>query len=346
MEISDDDLDDPADARECPRAHGIFPRIGLRRAAHIHYRVNFRPRPPRPVHPSHLVRLLSLSAIWGASFLFMRVSAPVMGPAWLILTRLTLATLFLAGVALWRRQPLPWRTHWRHFAVLGLFNTALPFWLFAYAAQQATASLLSVLNATAPIWAAVMGALWLRTRLSAKALLGLALGISGVLLLAGVESLHLPAGGGLAIAAGLLAAACYGVATTYTKTAQAIEPFANAHGSLWGATLWMLPLATVSPLPPLPLPLGVMLAVLALGVVCSGVAYLLYFRLVADLGPAPALTVTFLIPVFGILWGCLFLGEQVGWHTAVGGLMVLSGTALVTGLKLPAAWLKRGRHAT
>lgn len=126
----------------------------------------------------------------------------------------------------------------------------------------------------------------------------------------------------------------YGIATTYTKMARSAEPFANAHGSMWAATLLLAPFALHAPaLPGVP-PLHVMLSVVALGVVCSGVAYLLYFRLIADLGAAPALTVTFLIPVFGILWGVIFLGEHMGWHTLVGGLMVLWGTALVTGFSI------------
>jgi drug/metabolite transporter (DMT)-like permease len=285
---------------------------------------------------ANLSRLLLLSAIWGASFLFMRIGAPVLGPSLLIFARVGLAALFLLMMAFHLRKSLAAPRYWKHYLMLGLFNSALPFLLFAYAAQTVSASMLSILNATAPIWAAAIGTVRFKSRPSSRALFGMLLGVAGVGLLAGVETVTLPAGGALAIGAGLAAAFSYGIATTYTKTAQSVEPFANAHGSMWAATLILLPLALQAPaLATLPAP-HVIFSVAALGIVCSGVAYLLYFRLIADIGAAPALTVTFLIPVFGILWGALFLGERVGWHTLAGSLTVLTGTALVTGFSISA----------
>ena len=121
-------------------------------------------------------------------------------------------------------------------------------------------------------------------------------------------------GAGPAIAAALGAACCYAIASTYAKSVAQVEPFANAHGSMWAATLLVFPLLPFAPVAGMP-DIGIAGAVMALGIVCSGIAYLLYFRLVNDLGPAPALTVTFLIPVFGVLWGHLFLDETIGWHT-------------------------------
>lgn len=280
---------------------------------------------------SSLARLLVLSAIWGASFLFMRIGAPVLGPTLLVFARVGLAALFLLAVAVLLGRKMGARGHWRHFLVLGLFNSALPFLLYAYSARTVPASLLSVLNATAPIWAALIAAVWMRNRLEPRAVLGLILGIAGVALLAGVESLRLPDEGGIAIAAALAAAFSYGIATNYAKSAAAVEPFANAYGSMWAATLLLLPLMFATPLPAEPPDPHVIASAVALGVLCSGVAYLLYFRLVADIGPAPALTVTFLVPVFGILWGVLLLGETVGWHTLAGSASVLIGTALATG---------------
>lgn len=286
------------------------------------------------MNSANLVRLLLLSAIWGASFLFLRIGAPVLGPTPLIFARVELAALFLFVVACHWRKPLAVRRHGRHFLILGLFNSALPFLLFAFAAKTISASLLSILNATAPIWAAVIGAAWTRTRLAPKQLLGLLLGISGVGLLAGTETLSLPAGGGLAIVAALAAAFSYGIATTYAKSAPALDPLANAHGSMWAATLLLIPALLISPKPLAVPEIHIIAAVIALGVLCSGVAYLLYFRLIAEIGAAPALTVTFLIPVFGVLWGVLFLDEPVGWPTVLGSLVVLSGTALATGFSI------------
>lgn len=122
------------------------------------------------------------------------------------------------------------------------------------------------------------------------------------------------------------------MASTYAKSAKAVEPFANAHGSMWAATLLVIPALPFFPSPGEPT-VGIMAAALALGILCSGIAYLLYFKLVADVGPTSALTVTFLNPLFGILWGALFLHEVVGWHTIAGAAIVIAGTMLVTGFK-------------
>ncbi len=289
--------------------------------------------------PASLLRLLALSAIWGASFLFMRMGAPVLGPTALIAGRVFFAALFLAIVGAAMRKPLDARRNALHYLVLGLFNSALPFLLFAFAARTLSASLMAILNATAPIWAAVIGAVWTRTALSPRSALGLALGVGGVALLVGFDPSTLRAGAPLAIALALAAAFSYGIATNYAKSAKKVEPFANAHGSMWAATLVIVPLLPFAPPPALPGP-AIALSVLALGVVCSGIAYLLYFRLIADIGAASALTVTFLVPVFGVLWGHLILGEPLGWNTLVGAAIVIVGTALVTGFR-PSTLLAR-----
>ncbi len=277
-----------------------------------------------------LARLLLLSAIWGGSFLLIRVGAPAIGPVPLMEARVLLAALLLAAVALLLRRPLAWRAHWRHYLFIGLFNSALPFLLFGYAALTLSAAMLSILNATSPLWGALIAAVWQRVPLPGRTLAGLALGVAGVGLLVGFDRVALQPGAGLAIAASLAAALCYAVASNYTKTARTVEPFANAHGSMWAASLLMAP--ALLAFPPTAAPTaGIVVLVAALGVICSGVAYLLYFRLIEDIGAAPALTVTFLIPLFGTFFGWLVLDEAVGWHPLAGGAVVIAGTALVTG---------------
>jgi drug/metabolite transporter (DMT)-like permease len=294
----------------------------------------------------NMLRLVALAAIWGGSFLFMRIAAPVLGPAVLIEYRVLFAALFLAAVAWFLRRrastaPLDLRTHWKHYLILGLMNSALPFLLFAFAARTLSASVLSVLNATAPMFGALVAFVWARQPVSGRSALGLLLGTLGVALLVGFDHTSELPGAGLAVAAALVAALCYSVASQYAKSAKAVPPFANAHGSMWAAALWVLPALPFFPQPGQATP-GIMAAVLALGILCSGIAYILYFKLIEEVGTTSALTVTFLNPVFGILWGAIFLHEVVGWHTLLGSAIVLLGTALVTGftpsfLRAPAA---------
>jgi len=282
------------------------------------------------MNTANLLRLGALAAIWGGSFLFMRIGAPVLGPAVLIELRVLFAALFLAAVGLVLGKKLQLRAHWKHYFILGFFNSALPFLLFAYGARTLSASVLSVLNATAPMWGALVGAAWSRQAISLRTALGLLLGTAGVALLVGFDHVSSKPGAGIAVVAALAAALSYGIASQYARSAKSVEPFANAHGTMWSSAVMVLPVLPFFPASGAPT-LGVMGAVLALGVLCSGIAYILYFRLIEEVGTTSALTVTFLNPVFGILWGALFLGEVVGWYTIAGSAIVLVGTALVTG---------------
>jgi len=282
------------------------------------------------MNTANLLRLVSLAAIWGGSFLFMRIAAPVLGPAVLIEFRVLLAALFLAAVGLFLKKRLDLRSHWKHYFILGFFNSALPFLLFAFAARTLSASVLSVLNATAPMWSALLGAAWMRQAVPGRTVLGLGLGTVGVALLVGFDHVASRPGAGVAVGAALLAALSYGVASLYARSAAKVEAFANAHGTMWTSALMVLPALAFFPMSGPATP-GIAAAVLALGVLCSGIAYILYFRLIEEVGTTSALTVTFLNPVFGILWGALFLGETIGWYTVAGSAIVLVGTALVTG---------------
>lgn len=278
-----------------------------------------------------LSRLLALGALWGASFLFMRIAVPAFGPVWLIALRVGIAAAFLGALALLFRQDLPLRRHGGHFLILGLSNSALPFLLFAYAAQTLPASTLSVLNASSPLFGAIIAWLWLGQRPSASTVAGLVLGLAGVAAMLGTgfsaSSQEL-----LAMAAATAAPVCYALASVYTRQrGELATPFANAAGSMIGATMLLVPALpfAVPAAPPSPAALG---AALGLGLLCTGVAYVLYFRLVAAVGAIPALSVTYLIPAFGILWGVLFLDERMTASTWLGLAGILAGTALVTGL--------------
>ncbi len=291
------------------------------------------------------LRLILLAALWGASFLFLRLSVASMEPAWLITFRVGVAAVFLSAVALFTKRQFDWKAHKVELLVLGVLNGAIPFVCYALAAKTLTASLMSILNATAPIWGTLLAVIFMRQRPGLKALAGLLLGIAGVAILVGLDKVSAKPGAGMAILASLVATFCYGLASVYTRMkVRGIASFDMAHGSMWAATLVLLlfllwipaPLAiAISPI--------VAVAVLGLGVLCTGLAFLIYFRLIQDIGPASTLTVTFLIPVFGILWGVLFLGESVGSNTFAGAALVLLGTALATGFSPGALWVKKAQ---
>jgi len=288
------------------------------------------------MHPQSFIKLILLAAIWGGSFLFLRIAAPYLEPFPLIEGRVGFAALFLLLVAIVQRQQLEFRRYWRYYLILGILNSAVPFLLFAYAAKTLAASMLSILNATAPLWGAVFGALYLRKPLHRDTVLGLLLGLSGVTVLVGFGTQAYSFTGLLAVFAGAGAATCYSLAGLYTqyglKDTQKPSAFNNAHGSMWASSLLILPFLSTAPIP-LQLPSEVVISVVALGVLCSGIAYLLYFNLIEQLGAASALTVTFLIPVFGTLWGALLLNETIGFNTLAGIGLTLSGTMLVTGFR-------------
>lgn len=279
---------------------------------------------------SSLLRLISLASIWGGSFLLMRLTANSLGPAVLIEGRVLTAALCLFIMSFFLRRPLHFYAQVKHYFIIGAFNTALPFLMFAYAAQTLNASTLAILNSTAPLFGAVIACLWQKEALKIKSIIGLIFGMLGVTVLVGEQALALGEQGGLAVFACLLAAMMYGFSANYTKVAPTIAPFENAHGSLWAAVIIVAPLVLLMPARD-PITLPISLSVIALGVVCTGFAYLLYFRLVKDEGSASALSVTFLVPLFGILWGYLCLDEHIGWNTYLGALFIIAGTILVTG---------------
>jgi drug/metabolite transporter (DMT)-like permease len=286
--------------------------------------------------PGDMAELIALAAIWGASFLFMRIAVPEFGPLALTALRVGGATLCLLPLVLWHGHMSALRTHWKAIAVVGLFNSALPFVLFGIAALAISAGLSSIFNATAPLWGALVAWLWLKDKLSASRLLGLFIGFVGVVFLAWDKASFKPGehgvSAGLAIGACLLAALSYGFAANYTKQRLAgVPPLAVAAGSQAAATgVLVLPALWLAPqVMPGAASWG---SVIVLALLCTAVAYLLYFRLIAHLGAPRAITVTYLIPVFAVLWGALFLREEITLSMALGCAVILVGTALASGL--------------
>jgi len=287
-----------------------------------------------------LLRLLALSAIWGGSFILLRVASPVLGPVWLIEIRVLLAGLALLLYAKATGHDLQLRARWRRYLLLGAVNSAIPFTLISAAEITLDASFAAIVNATAPLWGAVIGVAWLRDALAPRALLGLGLGVAGVATLVGLGPLTITPAVGLAVLASLLGAASYGLGSVYTKARmQGAPPIGMAVCSQLSAALVLIPLVPF--VPPISMPNAtVILCVLLLSLVATALAYVIFFRLVVNVGPARALTVTFLNPIFGVIWGALFLGEHITASALVGCAVILLGTALVVGVRLPAPWAR------
>ncbi len=277
------------------------------------------------------LELLLLAAIWGSSFLFLRIAVPELGPVPLIALRVSIAALVLLPVLRMTRRGHTMRGKLLPLAVVGLSNSALPFTLFAVGALHLGAGFEAILNATTPLWAAVIGAALFGAPISRAQLAGLFVGLLGVALLVGEQPGALQGGTPLAIGAVLLAPVSYGFAAHYARRhLVGVDAAAVAFGSQgFAALLLALPAAALWPAHAVSG--GIWASVAALGVLCTGVAYVLYFRLIARVGATYAASVTFLIPVFGMLWGALFLHEAVTPAMLGGCAVILAGTALASG---------------
>lgn len=283
-----------------------------------------------------LVDFVLLAAIWGASFMFMRTAAQEMGPLAAAGLRVAVAALFLLPILLIKGLGGALRKHWKITLSVGVLNSALPFVCFTYALLSITTGLSAILNATVPLFGAVIAWLWLKDRPSGSRMLGLAVGFIGVTMLAWDKASFKPDANGLstgwAVLACLLACLCYGTAASVAKRYMAGLPsLVSATGSQIGASIALIPL-TVLYWPSHAPSLQAWGAVVVLGVVCTGLAYILYFRLIERAGPARALAVTFAIPAFAVFYGVLLLGESVTAWMVICALVIIAGTTLSTGL--------------
>ncbi|MBM7345523.1 DMT family transporter [Pantoea coffeiphila] len=292
-------------------------------------------------------RLLLLAAIWGASFLFMRVATPVFGSLNTAFLRVFFGCLGLVALLLILRVKFTFNGKALPAVLLGVINSAVPFVMYCLAAKWLPAGYSAILNATTPLMGVLIGGLLFSEQFTLRKLSGVVLGLAGIVLLTTTGSLALTHDVLLGIAACLVATACYAMAGFLTKKwigdRGGLDAKLVALGSQMGATLFMLPIfitsVAVQPAMDWQHP-GVWLCVLALGLVCTAWAYILFFRLIADIGPLKTLTVTFLIPPFGVLWGYLFLGETISSGFIGGGLVIIVAVWLVTGSVKPKAQIK------
>ncbi len=279
---------------------------------------------------------LLLAAIWGSSFLFMRLGAVEFGALPTAAVRVAIAAVFLLPIV-WLRGLLPeLKKNWRQTFFIGVLNSGIPFACFSFALLSITTGLSAILNATVPMFGALVAWAWLKDKPNSSRVLGLVVGFAGVAMLAWDKATFKPDASGVApgwaVLACLLACICYGISASYTKRyLSGLSPLVTAAGSQIGATLGLaLPAALLWPAH---MPGSTAwLALLAVGVLCTGVAYILFFRLIENAGPQRALSVTFVVPVFAVLYGVLFLGEAVTSWMVVCAAVIVCGTALATGL--------------
>lgn len=298
------------------------------------------PAPAALAPKAWLIDLVLLGALWGASFLFMRIGAAEFGALPTAAVRVAIAALFLLPIALLRGQGPSIAQHWKASLTVGIFNSGMPFALFCFALLTINTGLAAVLNATTPMFGALVAWAWFRERPNGSRLVGLVIGFAGVAMLAS-RSAGLHAGASnhaalWAVLACLAACLCYGISASATRRYLAGVPaLTTATGSQIGASLFLV-LPAIWLWPAQMPSLRAWLALLALGIACTGVAYILFFRLIERAGPARALTVTFLVPVFALFYGAVFLGEQITQWMLICAFVIVCGVALSTGIvKLP-----------
>ena len=275
--------------------------------------------------------LLLLASLWGGSFLFMRIASPVLGPVWLIELRVVLTAILLFPLVLKLGLWPEIRKHWQSMLLVGGLGSAAPFTLIAFASLSLPAGFTSILNATTPLFGAIVAAVWLKERLTRSQIVGLGLGFVGVVILVGLR-VTVGAAFLMAVGAGLLASLMYAISTPYaSKKLAGVQPLANAAGSQLGAAVWLIPALPFTVPTQRPSP-TVIASVIGLAALSTALAYILFFRLLQNIGSTRVLTVTYLIPVFAIAWGALLLDETITASMLGGGALVLLSVAIANGL--------------
>ena len=281
---------------------------------------------------SDFIELLLLAALWGAAFLFMRVAAPVLGPIWLIEFRVLFAGLVLLPILVRLQLLGQIRQHFPTLVLIGGLNAALPYSLFAFAASFLPAGFTSILNATTPLFGIVVASLWLKEKLTISRILGFVLGFTGVVILVGWKTVTAEASFFLAVAAGLVAALMYAIGAPVIKyNLSEIPALVVTSGSLLGAALVLLPLLPFTVPQTIP-SVTVIASAIALSLLSTVLAYILYLRLLQNIGSTKTLTVAYLIPFFAMFWGAIILGETITLSTIVSCAFVLLGTAIANDL--------------
>ncbi|WP_088044719.1 DMT family transporter [Bacillus sp. EAC] len=280
--------------------------------------------------------LVGLAALWGGSFLFIRIASPVFGPFLTIEGRVTIAAIaLLIYVSMSKKQSFNFRKKWRQYLIIGALNAAIPFTLIATSALYLTASMSSILNSLTPLFTALVVWGWMQEKLSPRKWLGIGVGVVGVVFLVGWSSITFTSNVIVAIGLAILSTISYAFAGVYAKkTFVGDTPLSLATGQQIGASILLIPFTFIN-LPNLTnrVPLVPVIAVVCLALLCTAFAYLLYFYLIDRVGPTKTLSVTFLIPVFGMIWGILILNEEITVGMLVGFIIILGSVFLISDIR-------------
>ncbi|MFB5165170.1 DMT family transporter [Parageobacillus toebii] len=278
--------------------------------------------------------LFLLAALWGASFLFMRIASPVIGPVLTIELRVLIAGLVLLLYVWMFKKSIELKAYWKQYLIVGALNAAIPFTLIAAATLHLPASVAAILNSTTPLFTALVSQWFLHEPLYAKKWIGIGFGIVGVFALVGWSPVPLSMQTVFSALLSILAAFSYGCGGVYAKKAfTGVSSLSLSIGQQLGAAFVLIPL-TVFYIPTKPVSPVVVYSVLGLAVFCTAAAYLFYFYLLANVGPTKTLSVTFLVPVFGVIWGMIFLHEKITIGMIGGLAMILTSIFLMSDVKI------------
>ena len=288
-------------------------------------------------------QLVLLSAVWGGSFPLIRVAVPAFGPIAMACLRCALAALVLSAIMRWTRQAWPARAHWRSLTGLGILTLVVPFILYNWAGLVLPAGYSAVLNATAPMFGVLAGVMWAQERFTPSKGVGCVLGFLGVTLLLGLGPVNPDLDVVLAALACVAAAGCYGFGAIFMKRATLAHHALPASALVHLTSALVLVPAAVATAPSQAVGMPALLALLVLGAFTSGFTYWISMRLMREIPASASTSSAFLIPLFGVSWGALFLDEPLTPGLLPGVLLILIASALLTGFN-PFRTLQRSEH--
>lgn len=279
--------------------------------------------------PKDIFQLVTLAAIWGSSYLFLKIAAPAIGVSMTMGLRITIAALvMIVFFASMKRLP-SYKTHWKKYFILGFLNLVFPFALVSFSIANLNASIGAILNATTPLFTMVISSFWLKEKMTMRKVTGLFIGLVGLTVLVGWIPLALTGKVILSLLFSLLAAFSFGLGAVYTRIhMKQCDPFKTATGQLSAAALLVLPLI-MHDAPGTSFTSEIIFVVAMLAVLCTAVGYGLYFKLISRIGSVNASLVTLLVPVFSLIWAMLFLQEPITLALIIGLILILGSLKLI-----------------